>query len=98
MACLAAAPGPALNHGLAAYWTWRIGYGGRRFCSRWPGSRRIDLDRFNHGEQLRAVNEADGFAGGKVFRIPGEIAGGDNDGFIGFFGGHQPEHFADSQM
>jgi len=41
----------------------------------------------DEGEQLRAVNQLDGFAGGEVLGIAGEFAGGDDDGFVGVFGG-----------
>lgn len=44
---------------------------------------------------MRAVNQADGFAGGKIPGIAGEVAGGDDNCLVDLFGGQQAKHFAD---
>lgn len=83
------------DHGLPALratWCGWFGRGRSRFAF---GVGRLGLDRLDEGEQLRPVNEMDGFASSKVMGVASEAAGGDEDGQVGFFGGHEAEHFSD---
>lgn len=57
----------------------------------------MGLDGVDQGDELRAVNETDGFVSGKIYCVAGEFAGGDNYNFFGIFGGHQTEHFVDDR-
>ena len=78
---------------------WRGGgFGLSRSCG-WGdgGTGRRGLDGSDEGEQLGAVHQTDGLPLGETLGVPGEIAGSDDNGFIGIFSNHQAEHFADDR-
>ena len=68
---------------------------GRKIFWRVASATLVSLDGLDEGEELRAVDQLDGFAGGEVLGVTGEFAGGDDYGFVGLLGGHQTEHFTD---
>ena len=55
------------------------------------------MDVLDEDEQLRAINQLDGFAGGEVLGVTGEFARRDNDDFIRLLVMQQAEHFTNDR-